>query len=77
MNVKVDGAALREAREAALLSQRELSEISGVSADTITRLETEEATAYGRTIRRLAAALSLEDYRELLVDKPGKALARQ
>ena len=72
MSVKTDGARLREAREDALMSQRELGEAAGVSTDTIMRLEAGEGGAYGRTIRRIARALG-KDYKELL---EGKAIAR-
>jgi transcriptional regulator with XRE-family HTH domain len=74
--VRVDSERLREAREDALLSQRELGEKAGVSADTILRMEAGEGGAYGRTVRRIASALNM-DYRDLLAgaDK-GKLLAR-
>ena len=65
MAVKIDGEKLREAREDALMSQRELGEAAGVSADTILRLELNEGGAYGRTLRRIAKALD-RDYREFL-----------
>jgi transcriptional regulator with XRE-family HTH domain len=74
--VKVDGEKLREARDSAFLTQRELSERSGVSMDSITRLETGHGNAYGRTVRRLAAALGVP-YESLLEESPkGKVLAR-
>jgi transcriptional regulator with XRE-family HTH domain len=76
MAVKVSGASLREAREDALLSQRELGERAQISPDTIVRLEAEEGLAYGRTVRKIANALGV-DYRALLEVEPGKALARQ
>jgi len=73
VSVKVDGEKLREAREDALLSQRELGKRAGVSPDTILRMENGEGGAYGRTVRRIARALGI-DHRQLL---EGKALARQ
>lgn len=52
--------ALRRLREEAALSQRDLSERSGVSQDTITRLETGSRKAQHKTVRKLAAALNVE-----------------
>jgi len=76
VSVKVNGEKLREAREDALLSQRELGELAGVSPDTILRIEGGDGGAYGRTIRRIAGALKM-DYHDLLeVSDQGKALAR-
>jgi transcriptional regulator with XRE-family HTH domain len=76
VSVRVNGEKLREAREDALLSQRELGELAGVSPDTILRIEGGEGGAYGRTIRRIAGALNM-DYHVLLVETDqGKALAR-
>ena len=72
MAVNVDGEKLRVVRERALLSRRELAEKSGVSMDTIQRVELGEGGAFGRTVRRLAEALDI-DPEELL---EGKALAR-
>jgi transcriptional regulator with XRE-family HTH domain len=70
-SAKVDGEKLKNLREDALLSQKELAEASGVSEYTITRLEGGEPS-YGRTIKSIAKALDV-NFRELL---PGKALAR-
>jgi len=70
--VNVDGEKLRVVRERALLSRRELAEKSGVSMDTIQRVELGEGGAFGRTVRRLAEALNI-DPEELL---EGKVLAR-
>ena len=51
---------LRELRRGMYLSQRDLAEISGVSATTIANLEHKEGiTAYGKTVRRLAQALDV------------------
>jgi DNA-binding XRE family transcriptional regulator len=73
VSVRVNGEKLRED---ALLSQRELGELAGVSPDTILRIEGGEGGAYGRTIRRIAGALKM-DYHVLLVETDqGKALAR-
>jgi len=66
MATEIDGRKLRERREDALLSQRELAEVAGVSVETVSRLETEEpARAYGRTVRRLARVLNVS-HEELL-----------
>lgn len=51
---------LRESREARFLTQRDLAKLSGVSAGTIARLETERQSATFTTIRKLAAALDVE-----------------
>ena len=61
----VDGARLRKVRRAHALSQRDLSRMTGIAFDTISRLETGKQRAQPRTIRRLADALGVEP-RELL-----------
>ena len=61
----VDGARLRKLRRARALSQRDLSRMTGIAFDTISRLETGKQRAQPRTIRRLADALGVEP-RELL-----------
>ncbi len=53
-------ARLRELRRTRVLSMRELEELSGVSYNTIWRLETGRTGAQPRTIRRIAAALGVE-----------------
>jgi transcriptional regulator with XRE-family HTH domain len=75
--VKVDGEKVREARERALLSRRELAELSEVSMDTIQRMELGDGGAYGRTIRKLADALNLNPEDLLEKSEPGKVLARR
>lgn len=62
---KVDGAKLRRLRRARALSQRDLSRMTGVAFDTISRLETGKQEAQHRTIRMLAEALGVEP-RELM-----------
>jgi transcriptional regulator with XRE-family HTH domain len=42
------------------LSQRDLSRMTGIAFDTISRLETGKQRAQPRTIRKLADALSVE-----------------
>ena len=51
---------LRELRRQKVLSMRELEEISGVSYNTIWRLETGKTGAQPRTIRRIADALGVD-----------------
>jgi transcriptional regulator with XRE-family HTH domain len=62
---EVDGAWLRRLRRERALSQRELSRITGIAFDTISRLETGKQRAQPRTIRKLAEALGVEP-RELM-----------
>ena len=56
---------LRELREGAVLTMRELSQMSGVSEDAITKIENDHRRARPSTIRRLAKALDVEP-RELM-----------
>ena len=51
---------LRELRRQKVLSMRELEEMSGVSYNTIWRLETRKTGAQPRTIRRIAGALGVD-----------------
>jgi transcriptional regulator with XRE-family HTH domain len=51
---------LRKLRRAQVLTQQELSRISGVAQDTISDLERGEREAQPRTIRKLAKALKVE-----------------
>ena len=51
---------LRELRRQRVLSMRELEERSGVSYNTIWRLETGKTGAQPRTIRKIAGALGVE-----------------
>jgi transcriptional regulator with XRE-family HTH domain len=62
---EVDGARLRRLRRERALSQRELSRMTGIAFDTISRLETGKQQAQPRTIRRLAEALG-EEPKELM-----------
>jgi transcriptional regulator with XRE-family HTH domain len=57
---EVDGARLRGLRRARALSQRDLSRMTGIAFDTISRLETGKQRAQPRTIRKLADALGVE-----------------
>jgi len=53
------GEKLRRLRERRYMTQRELAEKAGVSADTIVKLETDRAEPRLRTIRALAEALDV------------------
>ena len=53
---------LRELRKHRVLSMRELEEMSGVSYNTIWRLEAGRQGAQPRTIRKLAEALGVEPH---------------
>ncbi len=59
---------LRELREERALSMRDLAERSGVTHQTIYRIENGQRQAQPRTVRHLAEALGVEP-RELLVPK--------
>ena len=58
--MEVDGARLRRLRRERALSQRDLSRMTGIAFDTISRLETGKQRAQPRTIRNLADALGVE-----------------
>jgi transcriptional regulator with XRE-family HTH domain len=58
---------LRELRKHRVLSMRELEERSGVSYNTIWRIEDGRQGAQPRTIRKLAEALGVEPH-ELIKD---------
>ena len=58
--MEVNTARLRELRRRRVLSMRELEEMSGVSYNTIWRLETGKTGAQPRTIRRIADALGVD-----------------
>ena len=62
---RVDGERLRQLRREQALSQRDLSEITGIAHDSISQLETGKREAQPRTIRKLADALGVEP-RELM-----------
>jgi len=63
--VKVNGAKLRHHRALALMTQEDLVKASGVSRDTISRIELGQQNAHPRTLKKLAKALDV-DPRELL-----------
>jgi transcriptional regulator with XRE-family HTH domain len=58
--VEVNVQRLRELRRQKVLSMRELEEMSGVSYNTIWRLENGLTGAQPRTIRRIAEVLGVE-----------------
>ena len=57
--MEVDSVRLRELRENRVLSLRELEESSGVSYNTIWRIEDGRQGAHPRTVRKLAEALGV------------------
>src|SRR5215216_433670 len=56
---KMDGERLRRLRKERLLTQVELSEMTGVAQDSISALETGKREAHPETIRKLAKALGV------------------
>ena len=63
--IRVEGERLRQVRRERALSQRDLSRMTGVAFDTISRLENGKQDAQPKTIRKLAEALGVEP-KELL-----------
>jgi transcriptional regulator with XRE-family HTH domain len=58
--MEIDGVKLREARLDRGLSQEELHEMTGVSRDTISKMETgDRPNPHPRTLRKLAEALGV------------------
>jgi transcriptional regulator with XRE-family HTH domain len=57
---QMDGERLRRARKGRLLTQVELSEMTGVAQASISALETGKREAHPGTIRKLAEALDVE-----------------
>ena len=58
-SVEVDVQKLKELRRHKVLSMRELEDLSGVSYNTIWRIEDGRQGAHPRTIRKLAEALGV------------------
>jgi len=58
--MEINALKLKELREDAALSIRELAERAGIDHTTIIRLEGGESGAHPRTIRKLAEALGVE-----------------
>ena len=67
---ELDGAKLRRLRLERALTQMDLSGMTGLSVDAISRLENELRSAQVSTVRRLAQALRVEP-RELLKRQSG------
>jgi transcriptional regulator with XRE-family HTH domain len=65
--MEVNVAKLKELRQRRVLTLRELEEESGVSYNTIWRLENGHTDARPSTIRKLAAALSVEPEELIMV----------
>jgi transcriptional regulator with XRE-family HTH domain len=57
---QMDGERLRRIRKERLLTQVELSKMTGVAQDSISSLETGKREAHPGTIRKLAKALGVE-----------------
>ena len=53
------GEKVREARKRKLLTQEQLADKAGVGVNTIIRIERNQVEPHSRTIRKLAAALSV------------------
>jgi transcriptional regulator with XRE-family HTH domain len=69
---ELDGAKLRRLRLERALTQMDLSGMTGLSVDAISRLENELRSAQVSTVRRLAQALRVEP-RELLKRQSGNS----
>ena len=67
---QLDGEKLRRLRLERALTQMELSRMTGLSVDAISRLENELRSAQVSTVRRLAQALGVEPW-ELLKTQDG------
>jgi transcriptional regulator with XRE-family HTH domain len=63
---------LKAIRMREALSQRDLSKLSGISRETIYRIEGARRTAYPRTTRRLAAALGVLPEDLMREPRPGR-----
>lgn len=58
--MEVDARRLRQLRKQKVLSMRELEELSGVSYNTVWRLETGRTGAHPRTLRKIAEVLGTD-----------------
>jgi transcriptional regulator with XRE-family HTH domain len=65
---QMDGEQLRRIRKERLLTQVDLSEMTGVAQDSISALETGKREAHPGTIKKLAKALGVEP-RELIKEQ--------
>jgi len=66
---------LKSIRVRRALSQRGLSEASGVSRMTIARLEAGGEAPFPSTVRKLAQALNVDPTELMGMEQPGKAAA--
>jgi transcriptional regulator with XRE-family HTH domain len=66
--MEVDTERLKELRRRRVLSMRELEELSGVSHNTIWRIESGRQGAHPRTVRKLAEALGVAPH-ELIQER--------
>jgi transcriptional regulator with XRE-family HTH domain len=57
---QIDSGRLRRLRKERLLTQQDLSRMTGISQDGISQLETEKREAQPGTIKKLAEALGVE-----------------
>lgn len=64
----MDGERLRRLRKEQLLTQHDLSGMTGIAQDSISALETGKREAQPRTIKKLAAALGVE-FKELMKEQ--------
>lgn len=64
-SLRIDGERLRSLRIERALTLRDLGKVSGVSHNTINKLELGQRLAHASTVRKLAEALSVEP-RELM-----------
>jgi len=70
-SLRINGDQLRRLRAQRALTLRDLAEISGVSYDTINKLELGRRPAHASTIRKLANALGVEPRELMKGDKHG------
>jgi transcriptional regulator with XRE-family HTH domain len=63
---------LRAVRQCAALSQRQLAERAGVSANTVRLLETGRRGAYPTTVGKLSAALGISPATLVQEHRPGR-----
>ena len=67
----IDGLKLQNIRRSKKYTQEELSELSGVSVNSIKRLEQGIGDCKISTLTKLANALGISDFKELFVKKEG------
>lgn len=67
---------LKELREEAMITVRELSDRSGVSSDTITKIENGHRRGRGVTLRKIANALGIRPD-QLIKEQPGETIREE